>query len=189
MCAGAEDECRKDTQYPTVSVKIHSRHEGGRYRGPVSTPDSPPPDFTAEDHRRLAVRCNNTTWDMIEADRTPANDEEMLRRAYAAAYHWQHAEGRGPVNEVRALWLLAKVHLVAGLADRALHYADACLVLCADHGVVDFDLAYARAARAGALALLGLPDEAAAEWAAAKAVPIADAEDRAQVESDLAVGP
>lgn len=155
----------------------------------VSDSEKPSADFTAADHRRLAVRCNNSTWDMIEAERTPATDEEMLRRAYAAAYHWQHAEGRGPVNEVRAVWLLAKVHVVAGLADRALHYADVCLSQCAEHGLTDFDLAYALEARARALALLGRVDEAAADWAAAKAVPIADADDRAQVESDLAVGP
>ena len=70
-------------------------------------------DPTPARHRRLAVVCNNSTWEMIEAERTAANDEEMLRRAYAAAYHWQRAEGAEPVNEVRAVWLLSKVHLVA----------------------------------------------------------------------------
>lgn len=126
---------------------------------------------------------------MVESARTPANDEEMLRRAYAAAYHWQHAEGRGPANEARALWLLAKVHLVAGLAERALHYADACVTECARHGLADFDLAYALEARARALQVLGRTDEAASEWVAARAVPIADPDDRAAVEADLAEGP
>lgn len=133
--------------------------------------------------------CNNSTWEMVESARTPANDEEMLRRAYAAAYHWQHAEGRGPANEARALWLLAKVHLVAGLAERALHYADACVTECARHGLADFDLAYALEARARALQVLGRTDEAASEWVAARAVPIADPDDRAAVEADLAEGP
>jgi tetratricopeptide (TPR) repeat protein len=146
-------------------------------------------DFTPADHRRLAVLCNNSTWEMVESARTPANDEEMLRRAYAAAFHWQHAEGRGPANEARALWLLAKVHLVAGLAERALHYADACVAECARHGLADFDLAYALEARARALQVLGRTDEAASEWAAAQAVPIADPDDRAAVEADLAEGP
>ena len=56
-------------------------------------------------------------------------------------------------------------------------------------GLVDFDLAYAHEARARALACLGRLDEAAAQLAAARAVEIADADDRAIVEGDLAAGP
>ena len=141
------------------------------------------------EHRHLAITANNSTWEMVEAERTPANDEEMLRRAYAAAYHWQRAEGYGPANEARAVWLLAKVQLLAGHPDASLRYADACMAQCRDHGLVDFDLAYAYESRARALAALGRLDEAAVDWAAAKAVPIADDDDRALVESDLAVGP
>lgn len=147
------------------------------------------PEFTPAEHRRHAVHCNNSTWEMVEAERTPANDEEMLRRAYASAYHWQRAEGYGPANEARAVWLLAKVQLLAGHPDASLRYAEACMAQCRDHGLDDFDLAYAYEARARALAALGRLDEAAADWAAAKAVPIADDDDRALVESDLAVGP
>ena len=147
------------------------------------------PDISEAEHRRLAAQCFNGAWDMVEADRTPENDEEMLRRAYASAYHWQHAEGRTPVNEARARWMLAKVHLVAGLADRALHYGDSCLALTRELELADFDLAYAYAIRARALAALGRADEAAVNWAAAKAVPIADPDDRAHVEKDLAEGP
>jgi tetratricopeptide (TPR) repeat protein len=126
---------------------------------------------------------------MVEAERTSANDEEMLRRAYASAYHWQRAEGYGPANEARAVWLLAKVQLLAGHPDTSLRYAEACMAQCRDHGLDDFDLAYAYESRARALAALGRLDEAAADWAAAKAEPIADDDDRALVESDLAVGP
>jgi len=143
----------------------------------------------AEMHRAQAIECNNSTWDMIGAERTAANDEEMLRRAYAAAYHWQRARGSGPANEARAVWLLAKVHLLAGLADRSLHYADACLAQCVEHGLVDFDLAYAHEARGRALIALGRRDEGLAAWATAKAVPVAGAEDRAIVEADFADAP
>lgn len=146
-------------------------------------------DITPALHRRLAITCNNTTWEMIDGDRNAANDEEMLRRAYAAAYHWQRAEGAGAQNEARAVWLLSKVHRLAGHADRALDYADACLEVCSVHGIADFDLAYGLEARARALAALGRSGEAAEVWAAAAAVPIADPEDRAVVEVDLAEGP
>jgi hypothetical protein len=56
-------------------------------------------------------------------------------------------------------------------------------------GLQDFDLAYAHEARARALACLGRLDEAAAELAAAHAVPVADDEDRKIIEGDLAAGP
>lgn len=141
-------------------------------------------------HRSQAIECNNSVWEIIDkAERTPADDEEMLRRAYASAYHWQRAKGRGPENEARAVWLLSKVHLLAGLPERALHYGDRCLAQCADHGLADFDLAYALECRARALRALGRESEAMAEWEKAKAVPIADPEDLAIVEADLAVGP
>ena len=140
-------------------------------------------------HRRQAIECNNSTWDMIGSERTAEHDEEMLRRAYAAAYHWQRADRTGPTNEARAVWLLAKVQLLAGEPTLSLRYADRCLALCRQHGLVDFDLAYAYEARARALQALGRTDEAAAEWSAAHAVEIVDDEDRAMVEADLAEGP
>lgn len=143
----------------------------------------------AEWHRAQGIECNNTTWEMIEAERTPENDEEMLRRAYASTYHWARAKGRTPANDVRGQWLLAKVQLLAGFPDRSLHYADTCMSLCEQHDLADFDLAYAHEARARALRALGRTSEAMDEWAAAKAVPIADDEDREILEKDLAEGP
>lgn len=167
---------------------------------PRATVDEPPSgdsddsDGSAADwHRAQGIECNNSTWEMIEAERTPDNreeiDEEMLRRAYASTYHWARAKGRMPANDARGQWMLSKVHLLAGLPERSLHYADVCMRLCLEHNLVDFDLAYAREARARALRALGHEDEAMKEWAAAKAVPIADAEDREILDKDLAEGP
>ena len=141
-------------------------------------------------HRAQGIECNNSVWELIDkGERSADDDEEMLRRAYGAAYHWQRAKGRGPENEARAVWLLSKVHLLVGLPERALHYGDRCLAQCAQHGLADFDLAYALECRARAMKALGRDQEAAAEWAKALAVPIADPEDKAIVDADLAVGP
>lgn len=153
----------------------------------VSTPA--PDDVPGEWHRAQGVECNNSIWEMVEAERTPANDEEMLRRAYASAYHWQRAARRGPENEARASYMLAKAHLLAGHAEMSLHYADRTMEQCQLNGLKDFDLAYAHEARARALQALGRTELAAAEWAAAKGVPIADPEDKAIVDDDLKVGP
>jgi uncharacterized protein YndB with AHSA1/START domain len=156
---------------------------------PALTIETPVTDDAAgEWHRSQAIDCNNSTWDMIEAERSPANDEEMLRRAYAAAYHWQRAQRSGPENEARALYLLAKVQLLVGQPDISLDYADKCMAQCTQHSLVDFDLVYAHEARARALHALGRTGDAADEWAAARAVPVADPEDQAIVEADLAVG-
>jgi len=141
-------------------------------------------------HRAQAVEANNSIWELLEqAPRSPADDEELLRRAYASAYHWQRARGRGPENEARAVYMLAKAHLAVGDASAALRYADMCAGECATNGLVDFDLAYAHEARARALQALGRIDEAAMEWTAAKSVPIADPEDQAILDTDLATGP
>jgi uncharacterized protein YndB with AHSA1/START domain len=157
---------------------------------PVLTSPPPPVDDAAgEWHRTQGIECNNSTWEMIEAERTPANDEEMLRRAYGSLYHWQRAARRGPENEARGTWLLAKVQLLVGQPELSLHYADACMAQCVEHGLVDFDLAYAHEGRARALKRLGRDDEAAGAWAAALAVPIADPEDQAILDGDLAEGP
>ena len=42
------------------------------------------------DHRLIAVRLFNETWDLIEKkDRTGDDDSQMLEKAYASLYHWR----------------------------------------------------------------------------------------------------
>jgi len=62
-------------------------------------------------HHQIAVDANNSTWEILgkALDEISEGDaEEMTRRAYAAAYHWQRAEGSNPTNEARASWLLLR---------------------------------------------------------------------------------
>lgn len=146
-------------------------------------------DAAGEWHRTQGIECNNSTWEMIEAERNAENDEEMLRRAYASAYHWARAARRVPANEARGAWLLAKVQLLAGQPELSLRYADRCMSVCVEHGLADFDLAYAHEARARALKAMGDDKGAVQSWEMAKAVPIENAEDQAILDTDLAVGP
>ena len=113
----------------------------------------------------------------------------MTRRAYTAAYHWDRAADRVPANSARGDWLLSRVWVVQSNGEPALQAADRCLATCVEHGLVDFDLAYAHEARSRALACLGRHDEAVAAFLLAKAVPVADNEDRGLLESDLAREP
>jgi uncharacterized protein YndB with AHSA1/START domain len=155
---------------------------------PTAAPIEVVDDAAGAWHRAQGVECNNGIWELVDKpDRTPADHEEMLRRAYASAYHWQRACGAEPANEARALYMLAKVHHLTGMPERSLHYADACMAQCRRHGLGDFDLAYAHEARARALHALGRADEATEAFAQATAVPIADPDDKAVLDGDLAV--
>jgi hypothetical protein len=84
--------------------------------------------------------------------------------------------------------MIAKAHLAVGDTAVALRAARRCLDGCVASGLDDFDLAYAHEVLARALYASG--DEAAAhtEWSAALAVPVADPDDRALVDADLADG-
>jgi uncharacterized protein YndB with AHSA1/START domain len=159
---------------------------------PAPEPEAPQLDETdGEWHRAAGVEANNSAWDLLERgdDLAPDEVDDLLGRAYASAYHWRRAARRGPENQARASWLVSRVHAVLGQGDLALHHADRSLAVVVEAGLQDFDLAYAHEARARALACLGRLDEARAELAAARAVPIADEEDRKILDGDLAAGP
>lgn len=144
------------------------------------------------DHRKLAVDANNSTWEILArpADEISEDDaEEMTRRAYAAAYHWQRAEGATPANEARASWLLSRVWVTQRNGELALRHARRCLAVCESAGLVDFDLAYAHEALARSYACLGDMGHALHHHVTSGEVPIGDPEDRTLVEADLATEP
>jgi hypothetical protein len=164
--------------------------ETGSPLPPVDEAPARSDDVAGDWHRQQAVEANNSTWELVDLpERSPAQTEEMLRRAYAAAYHWDRAAARTPANASRADWLLAKVSLLAGRPEVSLAHAERSRATCEEHGLADFDLAYAHEATARALKALGRDDEATAVWEAARAVPVADEEDRAILDEDLAEGP
>ena len=143
-------------------------------------------------HRMLAVEANNSTWEILGKpldEISEADAEEMTRRAYAAAYHWQRAEGATPANGARADWLLSRVWAVRGNGALALHHAHRCFQTCESASLVDFDLAYAHEALARAHACLGDREAARRHRTLASEVPIADGEDKSIVDTDIASEP
>jgi uncharacterized protein YndB with AHSA1/START domain len=137
-------------------------------------------------HRRQGVEANNAVHGLLERERTPDEDEDLLRHAYAAAYHWQRAPDTGPAHEARASYMVARALVATGQAERGIVNADRVLAICTEHGIGDFDLAYAHEARSRALSASGRTEEAALEAVLARSVPIADPEDAVIVERDLA---
>jgi hypothetical protein len=141
----------------------------------------------AEAERALAKELFNGAWDLLDRDgRTAADDDAMLHMAHASRHHWGNVGTA--VNLARGEWQCARVYAVLRRAEPATHHARRCLALCEEHGIGDFDLAYAYEALARAAAVAG--DRAAvAAWltrARATLTAVAEADDRAQVEADLA---
>lgn len=148
--------------------------------------------MTPDEHRAAAVEANNATWELLDGRTHGAEEvDELLGRAYAAAYHWRRATDANDVNHARASWLLSRAHATVGHGDLALHHAERCAHFTAAAGdaATDFDQVYVVEARARALAALGRDAEASEERARAVAIPVADAQDREIVEGDLAAGP
>ncbi len=147
-------------------------------------------DLDAEGHRDLGAATNLEVWDLLgREERSPEDDETMLRAAYASAYHWARAARRTDANEARGEWMLSHVHAVLGRAEMAEHHARRCLAVVDAAGLEDFDRAYAHEAMARAAAAAGRTADAQQESALAVAVAIADDEDRAIFLGDLAAEP
>jgi DNA-binding transcriptional MerR regulator len=163
--------------------------------GPTGTgaPELPPPaaaerGTAVTDERRLAADLFNGVWTLMEKEeRTQDDDDRMLHMAHASRHHWGNVGT--PANLARGEWLCSRVYAVLGRPEPCLHHARRVLDLCEQHGLADWDLAFAHEALARAHALAG--DTAAAEEAIrhARAVVIADDEDRDLLTADLATIP
>ncbi len=153
---------------------------------------SDPAEIEGNWHRAQAIAANNSTWELLDGRPLDGDaSDDLLQRAYAAAYHWRRATGATVLNQARASWLISRAHATLGHGDVALHHADRCVAHTeqAVQEAADFDHAYAFEARARALACLGRIDEAGEARRRAAAVQIADEQDRAIFESDLAAEP
>lgn len=141
----------------------------------------------AERERQLAKDLFNYVWTLLELEqRTRAEDDEMIHAAHASRHHWGVVGG--PVNLARGEWQCSRVYATLGRSEPALWHGRRCLDICEEHGIGDFDLAYALEAIARAYGVAGeLPEaETYARLAADAAERIADAEDRDHFERDLA---
>lgn len=126
-------------------------------------------------------------WTLLErSDRSSLEDDEMLHAAHASRYHW--GEVGEPVNLARGEWQCSRVYSVLGRSEPALWHARRCLALCEEHGIGDFDIAFAWEAIARASRVAGDHPEADAAAARARglAADIAEEEDRELLLSDLA---
>ncbi|MDQ1713564.1 MAG: MerR family transcriptional regulator, thiopeptide resistance regulator [Frankiaceae bacterium] len=136
----------------------------------------------AAEERRLAIDLYNGLWPLLERpSRTADEDAALVHQAHASLYHWSQVGER--VNRARGEWMCSRVYAVLGRAEPALWHARRAVELAEPAGDWDLAIAYEAVARARAVA----GDAAGArDWIArARAVPVADDDDRAVVEKDL----
>ena len=135
---------------------------------------------------RIARALYNLTWTLLEKpDRTVEDDDAMLHAAHASRHHW------GQLDNIPALgrgeWLCSRVYAVLDRAEPCRHHAQRYLALCREHGIADWDLAFAYEALARASAVAGDPLHAReyTELALAACEEVDDDEDRQLVLADL----
>jgi hypothetical protein len=97
------------------------------------------PEAKPQDHRPLAVACNNMAWELEEfgAQRSEAQTQAMLNIAAASREHWSRAGTWLHIE--RAEYCLAFTHLSAGLHDQAWLHAAQCLAVCLRHHAAPFE--------------------------------------------------
>jgi hypothetical protein len=143
---------------------------------------------TSDEHRQLGIELYNRTWELLEED--GADPDETVHAAHASAYHWLHAAGTTAAHRARSHWLCSHVYAVLGRPEPALYHAGRCLALVegAPEEMDEFDLPSAYEALARANAAAGNRGEARrfVDLGRAEAEKMTDAEDREQLESQLA---
>jgi hypothetical protein len=130
-------------------------------------PDQPAFDFPAA-HRYLSGYCFNTAWALIDKpDRTPAEDEQMLLRAFASFYHWTQRADCTSENRSVSLWQISRIYALLGQPDNARRYAEQCRAESDSPEVPPYCLGYAYEALARAEMLAGNRDKMEDHLAAA----------------------
>lgn len=142
-----------------------------------------------ETHRRLGADLFNKTWTLMEKEaRTSDEDDELIHCAHASAYHWLQVGTAA--NHARSEWQCSRMYTVLGHAEPALQHAQRCLEICESEpgALEDWDLPFAYEALARAYAVAGDAGETSRrlEQARSLGASIADDDDRALLEGDLA---
>jgi len=111
-------------------------------------------------HKYFSVNCFNHAWDLIDkSERTPEEDEEMIRLSLTSHYHWTQRDDYSTTSASIALWQISRIYAILGQADNARRYGQLCLEASQGEGVTPFFLGYAFEALARAEAAGGNEEE------------------------------
>jgi hypothetical protein len=151
-------------------------------------PNQPDFDLTRA-HRYFSAECFNRAWDLMDKpERTPEEDEEMLRLSLASQYHWTQRDDFTPTSQSVGCWQTARIYAMLGQAENARRYGELCLAASQGEEVPPFYLGYAYEALARAEMVAGDREKMGAYLAEAQraAEAISDPEGRKQFLEDLA---
>jgi hypothetical protein len=105
--------------------------------------ERPDLDLTAA-HRYFSAGCFNLAWDLInKSERTPEENEQMLRLSLASHWHWTQRADCTQENVSIAYWQTSRVYAVLGQAENARRYARLCLEVSSGGDVPLWCLGYA----------------------------------------------
>jgi len=144
---------------------------------------------SAQGHRHFSVDYFNRSWDLIDqAEKTPAENEQMLFMSIASHCHWQAQPDYDNTKASVGYWHTARVYALLGEGDNARAFAEKCLAVSTGDEVPAFYKAYAYEALARAYQVQG--DQVCQAEALAKAqalsAQIASPSEKDALQADLA---
>jgi hypothetical protein len=80
----------------------------------------------ADQHHLIAATTYNECWDLLESERTAAQDRDLVGLAYTSRYHWQRAGG-GTEELAIADWMVSRCLAAVGAGDLAVDAAHAAV--------------------------------------------------------------
>jgi hypothetical protein len=111
-------------------------------------------------HKFFSAHCFNKAWDLIDkSERTPEEDEEMIRLSLASQYHWSQRDDFSSTSASIGFWQTSRIYAILGQVDNARRYAQLCLEVSQGDDVAPFFLGYAYEALARAEAAGGNEQE------------------------------
>ena len=98
-------------------------------------------------HKRYSAECFNKVWEFIDKkDRSPEDEEEMLRLAMTSHWHWTQRSDYAPDKASVAYWQISRVFALMEQADNARRYAKRSLGVLENSDVDPFFVGYAHEA-------------------------------------------
>ena len=87
------------------------------------------PEFDLQTaHRYFSADCFNRAWELIEkAERTSAEEQQMIRLNQASIWHWTQREDCTDRNLSIGYWQASRIYAVLGEAENAQKYAQLSL--------------------------------------------------------------
>jgi len=139
-------------------------------------------------HKYYSANCFNNAWDLIDKEeRTPEENEQMIRLNQASHYHWTQRPDYSNTNASIGYWQAARIYAILDQPENAMHYGKLCLDVSKEEGVPPFYLGFAYEALARAALVAGNKQEMTAflNQAKAAAEEIEKADERKMLLDDL----